>query len=131
MKAFDLEHNFIRSIWNEFRLKFNFSNEVIASFLSCKSIYDFNNRIKSLLLFGFYLYFDALNIKLGRNVDSFLPNISFIKNLVDNNEINDIIYKIDVINNFLINSVYNVNLNLFMDNFIISIVSSDNEIGGK
>lgn len=96
-----------------------------------KSIYDFNNRIKSLLLFGFYLYFDALNIKLGRNVDSFLPNISFIKNLVDNNEINDIIYKIDVINNFLINSVYNVNLNLFMDNFIISIVSSDNEIGGN
>lgn len=82
--------------------------------------YVFNNRIKSLLLFGLYLYFDMLNSMLERENDSYLPSLDFVSKVLDNNEINDIIKKIDVINQFLIDVKYNVNANLFMDNFIIS-----------
>ena len=39
---------------------------------------------------------------------------------VDKNEINDIIYKIEVINEFLYLIQFNVNMNLFIDNFVIS-----------
>lgn len=86
-----------------------------------KGIYDFNGKMKSLLLFGLYWYFDILNIKLNRDVCKFLPNDSFTEKFVDNNEIDDIIYKIDVINKFLGDISYNVNFSLFMDNFVISI----------
>lgn len=87
-------------------------------------VYSLNDRMKFLLKFGLYFYFDILNIKLGRAVSLFLPKISFMSEVVDNNEIDDIIYKIDVINKFIRDSYYNVNMNLFMDNFIIS-------MGGK
>ena len=61
-----------------------------------------------------------LNSMLERENDSYLPSLDFVSKVLDNNEINDIIKKIDVINQFLIDVKYNVNANLFMDNFIIS-----------
>lgn len=109
----------------------NEQNDIFASFyddleekktdlLLKKDIYDLNDRMKYLLKYGLFLYFDVLNIKLNRNVDKFLPNVSFISKIIDNNSFDDIIYKIDVINKFISDSFYNVNQNLFMDNFIIS-----------
>lgn len=87
-------------------------------FLVNYNCYDFTNRIRPLLLFGFYLYVDLLNKKLDIDKKT-LPDFD-MNVLVQNNEISDIIKKIDIINDFLYKSLYNVNLNLFMDNFVIS-----------
>lgn len=90
--------------------------------VSCLAFYDcyaFGNKISSLLKFGLYFYFDILNAKIGRCDVLYLPLGDYKYDIVDNNEINDIIYKIDVINEFLSKSIYNVNSNLFIDNFVI------------
>ena len=88
--------------------------------LENKGVYELGNIFKEILLYGLYLYFDALNKKVNRDVLSYVPD-SFVKDkIVDKNEINDIIYKIEVINEFLYLIQFNVNMNLFIDNFVIS-----------
>lgn len=107
---------------NEFSNFLNFYMSFEKNGVSCLAVnncYDYNNKISYLLKFGLYFYFDILNVLLGRDVESFLPAYNDFEWVVEKNEIDDIIYKIDVINEFLFKSKYNVNANLFMDNFII------------
>ena len=71
-------------------------------------------------MYGLYLYFDALNLKINRDNSYYVPD-SLVKDNIAKNEINDIINKIEVINDFLYLINFNVNMNLFIDNFVISI----------
>lgn len=88
--------------------------------LENNSIYDIGKRFKEFLLYGLYLYFDALNLKINRDNSYYVPD-SLVKDNIAKNEINDIINKIEVINDFLYLINFNVNMNLFIDNFVISI----------
>lgn len=84
-------------------------------------VYRFKDEIALLLNIGLYLYFDVLNILLGRDIVYFKEFDDSIRKIVKNNEISDIIWKIDLINQFIINTKFNVNKELFIDNFIISL----------
>ena len=87
--------------------------------LENRDIYQIDKNFKLYLLYGLYLYYDALNIKINREKEEILP-YCLVKENIANLEIDDIIKKIEVINKFLFYSYYNVNMNLFIDNFIIS-----------
>ncbi len=84
------------------------------------SFYELKSCVKEFLEVGYYLYFDILNLSLKRN-KKYLPFDSDSLNIFKKNDISDIIYKIDVINKFIYNLRFNVNVNLFLDNFIISL----------
>ncbi len=85
--------------------------------LGDKDIYMLCNHMNELLRFGFYLYVDSLYNKLNIRKKKIVDCEDFITN---NNEISDIIRKIEVITRFSFLCENNVNNNLFMDNFIIS-----------
>ena len=72
------------------------------------------------MLFGLYMYFYVVIIMLGRE-GRYLPWDSNLELGVENNAISDIIRKIDVISKIMYNFKFNVNVNLFLDNFIISL----------
>ncbi len=80
--------------------------------------YDLGGCYREFLLFGLYLYFDVLCASLS--IDKrYLPNCFVIDDFISKNSVSEVIRKIDIVNNFLYNSKYNVNVNLFLDNFII------------
>lgn len=87
------------------------AEDIVASLSSC---------VKEFLTFGLYLYFDALNLLLDRDC-RYLPDVYDLKFIVCNNSIDDIIKKVDVIKKFLYDLRFNVNVNLFLDNFVISL----------
>lgn len=89
-----------------------------CDFLVKYDCYSLTGKMKHLLLFGLYLYTDAIYRKLGIG-KRYLPDLE-LENIVKKNEISGIIKKIDIINDFLYKLSFNVNLNLFMDNFVIS-----------
>lgn len=121
MGSFD---DFVAAEFNKFLNFYGSFEEKQTNVLVFDDVYYFSDKLKILLLFGLYFYFDVLNCLLGRDKKFYLPDNDVVLKVVDNNEINDIIYKIDVINKFLIDVNYNVNANLFVDNFVIS-------LGGK
>ena len=87
------------------------------------AFYDITNltdKIDILFDIGIKLYIDILNYKLKRNLEYFESHIDDIKNVSDFNEIGDIIRKIEIINDFQSKSSYNVNRELFVNNFIIT-----------
>lgn len=90
------------------------------------NIYELSKeKIDVLLEFGMNLYKDVLNLKTK------LPTKIYkgeeINKIVEKNNVNDIIKKIDIINQFLENSNYNVNKELFLDNFVITFSGGNNE----
>lgn len=87
------------------------AEDIVASLSLC---------VKEFLTFGLYLYFDALNLLLDRDC-RYLPDVYDLKFIVCNNSIDDIIKKVDVIKKFLYDLRFNVNVNLFLDNFVISL----------
>lgn len=87
--------------------------------LENKEIYENYCHFDQLLKFGLYLYFDLINVILDSDKKSFLPNSSKKEEILDKNSLNELIRKIDVINKFLMTEKYNVNKNLFLDNFVI------------
>lgn len=91
-----------------------------ASVLTFNGFYELSSCVKEFLDFGLYLYFDCLNVKNDVSA-RYLPDGFDIDSIVEKNSINDIIRKIDVINKFIFNFKFNVNVNLFLDNFIISL----------
>ena len=101
----------------DFYLKFEENGFYV---LGDKEIYNFSNCLYELLVFGLYMYFDVVSIMFDRDA-RVLPLEFNLENVVKNNEISDIIRKIDVINKFIYNFKFNVNVNLFLDNFIISL----------
>ena len=68
---------------------------------------------------GLYLYFDVINCLLKRNMVNFDSDDVTIIKIMKNNEISDIIWKIDLINQFIEMNKFNVNKELFIDKFII------------
>ena len=88
--------------------------------LGDSSIYEIRDCFREFLLVGYYLYFDVLCMMLGRN-RKFLPDGDYFEKIMLKNESCDIIRKIDVIEGFIFNLRYNVNINLFIDNFFISL----------
>ena len=84
------------------------------------NLYMFKDNIDILLNVGLILYYDVLNIKLERTIECFENYKEMILNVAKNNEIDDIINKIDILNKFILNANFNVNKELFIDNFIIS-----------
>lgn len=98
-------------------------DDVGTKMITMNDVYNFKDILDVLLKTGLYLYFDVLNCLLGRDVVMFDTNNEFFKRIVQCNEINDIIHKIDLINKFIENSKFNVNRELFIDNLIISLAS--------
>ncbi len=69
---------------------------------------------------GVHFYFDILMMLLGQD-NFYISDFLVIKNnIMKNNNIDDIISKIDILNQFILNVNYNVNKDLFVDNFIIT-----------
>lgn len=69
---------------------------------------------------GIKIYIDTLNYKLNRNIEYFSKYENKIKKINEFNEIDDIIRKIEIINDFEKKLNYNVNKELFINNFIIT-----------
>lgn len=83
-------------------------------------VFSLIDKIDILFDIGIKLYIDILNYKLKRKIEYFENNIDIIKNISNFNEFNDIIRKIEIINDFQKKSSYNVNKELFINNFIIT-----------
>ena len=81
--------------------------------------YVFAEKIEYLLKFGMYLYFDLINDILNSTNKFFLPDSAEKKEICERNDINSLVQKIKLINKFLKLKRYNVNTNLFFDNFVI------------
>lgn len=101
-----------------------------VSFFSCyeksgilvlrnKEFYEYKDSLEWILLLGICFYYDAMNKKIN---DDYVVNsdISFVNFLMDNNDLYDIIRKIEVINKFVNKFRFNVNLDMFLDSFIIA-----------
>ncbi|MDO4368956.1 MAG: hypothetical protein Q4C29_00235 [bacterium] len=84
-------------------------------------IYDFDDILFEFLVFGFFYYSDILDIVVGRKSCSDILDENITEIVVKKNSVDDIIFKLGVINDFLFNLRYNVNRNLYIDNFIISL----------
>ena len=93
-----------------------------ASILADSNFYDLKDCIYEFLCFGYYLYFDALNYLLNREVKCSSFDID-IQKIAEKNNTHDIINKMEIIDKFIFDLKYNVNINLFLDNFIISMGS--------
>lgn len=90
---------------------FVLADEVMVSFGDC---------VKELLLFGFYMYFDVISLFFERDC-RYIPECFDLSFIVENNSVDDIMKKIDVINRFIVYFKFNVNVSLFLDNFVISL----------
>ena len=87
--------------------------------LKDRDIYNYCEKFQSLLTFGLYLYFDLINGILESDKKPFLPSDEKKEIILKNNTFEELIRKVDIINKFIITSKYNVNKNLFLDNFVI------------
>lgn len=111
---------FMKEKTKEFLTFYNDFETNGISILGNKDIYNLKEEFKEFLWFGYYLYADVLNYKLDRKV-KFDKNA--IKKIADKNEAYDIIKKMNIIDKFIYNLRYNVNMNLYIDNFIVSMGS--------
>lgn len=95
------------------------SLEISKKYYIAYNDYVFKDKFNIYLEVGLYLYLDCL-----KNYDTlnftFLP--CELKKIVEKNSISDIIKKIEIINKFRMLINYNVNKDLFIDNFVISFV---------
>lgn len=104
-----------------FEMYLNFENNGV-SVLADSSFYDVKEYLYEFLCCGYYLYYDALSFLLDRDIKC--STFSFdIKKISEKNDTHDIIKKMEIIDKFISNYKYNVNTNLFLDNFIISMGS--------
>ena len=90
-------------------------------------VYKFKDMIGIFLNIGMYLYSDIFNSLLGRKMINFDENDDDIIYIMQNNDISDIIWKIELIDRFIEKSKLNVNKELFIDNFIISMGGSKHD----
>ncbi len=113
--------DFVLEYVNKFFSIYDSFEEIGVSILADTSIYDLKDSFYEFLCFGYYLYYEILNLMLERD-----SKISFdldIKKITEKNDTHDIIKKMEIINEFIHNYKYNVNINLFIDNFFISMGS--------
>lgn len=93
-----------------------------VSILGDTNFYNIKDYMKEFLCFGYFMYADVLNYMLKRNIKCSLFDID-IKKIAEMNDSHDIIEKMEIIDKFIYDLKYNVNINLFIDNFIISMGS--------
>ena len=93
-----------------------------VSVLSDTDFYNLKDYLNEFLCTGYYLYYDCLNFLMHREIICSLFDVD-IKKLAEKNSVHDIICKMEIINRFIFDFKYNVNINLFLDNFIISMGS--------
>lgn len=78
---------------------------------------------KSLMNIGLtgllYFYKDILNLKIGRKVEIFSDYLPELTILSEKNSIDELVKKIDIINDSINNLEYNANLSLLIDKLII------------
>lgn len=114
--------DFVKNYVNKcFETYLNFENKGV-SILSDSSFYDVKENLYEFLCCGYYLYYDALNYLLGREIKCSSFSID-IKKMAEMNDTRDIIKKMEIIDKFIDDYKYNVNTNLFLDNFVISMGS--------
>lgn len=92
------------------------------NFLIDDEVYGLRDHLGLLFSVGFYLYSDVLRMASGLNLQYFGDFADNCNQILENNEIYDIISKIDIISKFLENSNYNINKDLFIDSFVISMI---------
>ena len=66
------------------------------------------------------MYFDVISLLFERDC-RYIPECFDLSFIVENNSVDDIMKKIDVINRFIVYFKFNVNVSLFLDNFVISL----------
>jgi len=88
--------------------------------LTSPIIYELKDNLKLLFEVGCYLYFDIFNQYLKREKENIEGFKEEKKVIMDNNTLTEILAKIDLIDEFIDKSSYNVNKELLIDNFIIS-----------
>lgn len=122
----DLENNIYdvnKNIISFYTLLENKKEETIA-------YYDSNyikEKLELVLTIGLYLYMEVLNYKYDRKIVNLKEFEEEIQKISLKNETSDIIKKIEIINKFLKDSNYNVNKELFLDNFIITFSGGCND----
>lgn len=104
-----------------FNIYFDFESNGV-SVLANKDFYELGSCFKEFLSFGYYLYYDVLNFLLNRNLKCSSFNID-IEKIAEKNDSRDIIRKMEIIDKFIYDLKFNVNMNLFIDNFFISMGS--------
>ena len=76
-------------------------------------------NIDFLLNVGLYFYLDILHVNMGNEKIVFHSNLEYYKEVLLSDK--EVLNKIDVITDFIIKNRYNVNKELFLDNFVITL----------
>lgn len=120
------QNNFIKSITEKI---INFYNDLEIK--KTKIIVEIdklliNDQFGLYLTIGLNLYIDILKYKIKHENSNFYDYINIISFISENNSIDDIIKKIECLNKFLKDINYNVNKELFINNFIITFITGGN-----
>ncbi len=85
----------------------------------------FNDKqeMSKYILLTIYFYKDVLNYKIGCNVEIFDEYLDFILDISNKNTVDNLVNKINIINEYRTYLDYNANLNLLMDKIIIELES--------
>ena len=103
-------------------LNFYNSFEMEGYSVFCDSdIYCFADVLYEFFVYGYFYYSDVLDMIVGRKSSSDVLSDDILGYIIDKNSVSDIIFKLNVINDFILKLRYNINRNLFIDNFIVSL----------
>ena len=85
----------------------------------------FNDKqeMSKYILLMIYFYKDVLNYKIGCNVEIFDDYLELIVDISNKNTVDNLVNKINIINEHRTYLDYNANLNLLMDKIIIELES--------
>lgn len=86
---------------------------------------DFKNRMSFVFEIGYYFYYDAFRVSLGKEVLFFKDFSQKIEKIVSLITIDDIIKKIELFHNYMSKSSFNLNKDLVYDSFIIDFYRGD------
>ncbi len=114
----DFVNSYVKKFYD---IYFEFESKGV-SILADSPLYDLKECLREFLCFGYYLYYDTLNFLIGRNIKCSFFDID-IEKIAKNNDYHDIIRKMEIIDKFIYDLRFNVNINLFIDNLFISMGS--------
>ena len=94
----------------------NYKEQVIAY----QNLYDYKDKLELIFTIFLYFYIEVLNVLLEKTICYMKDYETEIKKVANKNKICDIIRKIEIVNKFIFLNKLNLNRDLFIDNFIIS-----------
>ena len=94
----------------------NYKEQVIAY----QNLYDYKDKLELIFTIFLYFYIEVLNVLLEKTICYMKDYEAEIKKVANKNKICDIIRKIEIVNKFIFLNKLNLNRDLFIDNFIIS-----------